>query len=142
MRVKVLLSLSYLKTGYSLYKKIRLQSYWCADALALGIMTQNEFSVCKAEDGDVAVAALTDDNAADGNPGKSLAKMSVCRYTRACLKNHCAVLNAPLCGIQRRNFGRVAPLRSQNHSLSPANWSIQPGTSIFQTHSSVFRHRV
>ncbi len=57
--------------------------------------------------------------------------------SRVCLKNHCAVLNAPLCGILRRNFGRAAPLCSQNRSLSPVNWSIQPGASIFQTQSNV-----
>ena len=38
-------------------------------------MTQNEFSACKAEEGGVAVATLTDDNAADGNSGKSVCEM-------------------------------------------------------------------
>ncbi len=51
------------------------------------------------------------------------------------MKNHCTVLTTPLCGILRRNFGSVAPLRAQNCSLPPTKWSIQPGTSIFQTHS-------
>jgi len=44
-------------------------------------MAQNEFSVCKAEERGVAVATLTDDNAADGNSGKPLAKMSGGQYT-------------------------------------------------------------
>ena len=34
-------------------------------------MVQNEFSTCKAEEGGVAVATLTDDNASNGNLGKS-----------------------------------------------------------------------
>ncbi|WP_442872252.1 DUF6783 domain-containing protein [Anaerocolumna sp. AGMB13020] len=51
-----------------------------------------------------------------------------------CLKTHCTILNAPLCGILRCNFGNVAPLRTQNHALSPTKWNIQPGTSSFQTH--------
>ncbi len=56
-------------------------------------------------------------------------------YTRACLKNHRTVLNAPLCGILRRDLGSVAPLRSRYRSLPPTKWSIRPGTSIFQTRS-------
>ncbi len=58
-------------------------------------------------------------------------------WPRMCLKNHCTVLTAPLCGILRRNFGDVVPLRSPNCSLSPTNWSVQPGISIFQTRSRV-----
>ena len=38
-------------------------------------MTQNKFSVCKAEKGSDVVASLTDDNAADGNSGKSFGEM-------------------------------------------------------------------
>ncbi len=38
-------------------------------------MTPDEFSVCKAEEGGDAVASLTDDNAADGNSGKSFCEM-------------------------------------------------------------------
>ncbi len=38
-------------------------------------MTQNEFSVCKAAEGDDAVASLTDNNAADGNSDKSLGEI-------------------------------------------------------------------
>ena len=38
-------------------------------------MKQNEFSVCKAEEGGDAVASLTDDNAADGNSDKSFDEM-------------------------------------------------------------------
>ncbi len=70
---------------------------------------------------------------------KSAAQMRTGEFprvlSRACLKNHHTVLNAPLCGILRRNFGSVAPLRAQNRSLPLTKWSLQPGTSIFQTHS-------
>jgi hypothetical protein len=38
-------------------------------------MTQNKFSVCKAEEGSDMVASLTDDNAADGNLGKAFGEM-------------------------------------------------------------------
>ncbi len=44
-------------------------------------IAQSEFSVCKAEEGDVAVATLTDDNAVDGSSGKQLVWISACRYT-------------------------------------------------------------
>ena len=43
-------------------------------------MTQNEFSVCKAAEGGDAVASLTDNNAADGNSGKSFGEMRTCQY--------------------------------------------------------------
>ncbi len=55
--------------------------------------------------------------------------------TSACLKNHCTVLTAPLCGMLRHNFGNVAPT-PQNRSLPPTKWNTQPGTSIFQTISN------
>ena len=45
-------------------------------------MTQNIFSVCKAEKGSDVVASLTDDNAADGNLGKSFGEMWMVQYTR------------------------------------------------------------
>ncbi len=54
---------------------------WCTDKLMSLVIAQNEFSVCKAEEGDVAVATLTDDNAADGNSGKQLIQLSACRDT-------------------------------------------------------------
>jgi hypothetical protein len=38
-------------------------------------MTQNKFSVCKAGEGRDVVASLTDDNAADGNLGKSFGEI-------------------------------------------------------------------
>jgi hypothetical protein len=44
--------------------------------LALGLIAQDEFSFGKAEEEGVAVVTPTDDNAADGNSGKQLAKMS------------------------------------------------------------------
>ena len=43
-------------------------------------MTQNEFSVCKAEEGGGYKASLTDDNAADGNSGTYYFKIKQ-RYT-------------------------------------------------------------
>ena len=46
-------------------------------------MTQNEFSVCKAEAGGDVAAALTDDNAADGNSGKSFGEIYMIQHTRA-----------------------------------------------------------
>ncbi len=49
--------------------------YWCTVSFIFSQMTQNEFSVCKAEEGGDAVASLTDDNAADGNSGKSFGEM-------------------------------------------------------------------
>ena len=44
-------------------------------------MTPDEFSVCKAAEGGVAVATLTDNNAADGNSDKSLVELWACQYT-------------------------------------------------------------
>ncbi len=49
--------------------------YWCTVSFIFSQMTQNEFSVCKAEEGGDAVASLTDDNAADGNSGKPFGEM-------------------------------------------------------------------
>ena len=60
-------------------------------------------------------------------------------YPRVCLKTHCTILNAPLCGILRCNFGNVAPLRTQNHTLLFfANCLPQSGTS--SPAQAVFRH--
>lgn len=39
------------------------------------------FSVCKAAEGSVAVATLTDNNVADGNSDKSLVELWACQYT-------------------------------------------------------------
>ena len=47
----------------------------CDNTFTFKQMTQNEFSVCKAEEGGDAVASVTDDNAADGNSGKSFGVM-------------------------------------------------------------------
>ena len=47
----------------------------CAYQITFSQMTQNELSVCKAEEGDDAVASLTDDNAAGENSGKSFDEM-------------------------------------------------------------------
>ena len=44
-------------------------------------MTQNGFSACKAEEWGVAVATSIDDNAADGNSGKSFGEMWMRQYT-------------------------------------------------------------
>jgi hypothetical protein len=63
--------------------------------------------------------------------------LSVILHPRACLKTHCTVLNAPLCGILRRDYGKRSPLRLPNHSLSSTNCSIQSSTSSFQTHPSI-----
>ena len=39
------------------------------------LMTKDKFPLCKAAEGGDAVASLTDNNAADGNLGKSLVKL-------------------------------------------------------------------
>ena len=49
---------------------------------------QDEFSVCKAKEGVVAVATATDDNAADGNSDKLEVRLIALRYTsKASLHN-------------------------------------------------------
>ena len=51
------------------------------DYLIFRLITQNEFLFCKAAEGGDAVASLTDNNAADGNSGKSFGEMETCRNT-------------------------------------------------------------
>jgi hypothetical protein len=57
------------------------------------------------------------------------------RDARGCLKTHCTVQNAPLCGILRCDFRNVTPLRPPNCALPPTKWNLQAGTSCFQTHT-------
>ena len=59
----------------------------CADKLILETILQDKFFYFKAEEGGVAVATATDDNAEIRNLDARLFEKSTCRYTRVCLKN-------------------------------------------------------
>ena len=54
---------------------------WCADKLILETILQDKFSYFKAEEGGVAVATATDDNAEIRNLDARLFEKSTCRYT-------------------------------------------------------------
>ena len=53
----------------------------CADKLILKAILQDKFSYFKAEEGGVAVATVTDDNAEIRNLDARLFEKSTCRYT-------------------------------------------------------------
>ncbi|GEM_PF-636943 len=85
-------------------------------------------------DGDYAYLRRTDESEDDLKlVARAILPPEIMEGIRACLKTHCTVLTAPTCGILRRDFGNVAPLRTQNSSLSPTIWNGQAGTSSFQT---------
>ena len=44
---------------------------WCSEHEVSAALTQDDFLICKTEEGGVAVATATDDNAANEKSGKS-----------------------------------------------------------------------
>ncbi len=100
-------------------------------------MTQDDFFICKAEEGGVAVATATDDNAADEKSDKSIWQLLNIRCTRACLKNHSRNLHAPLCGIFHPNSVAVARYGALIRAKSPTNYDAHLAESLFQTRSSI-----
>ncbi len=104
------------------------------DRMFIVLPVPDILSVCKAEEGDDAVASLTNDNAADGKIGGTESTV-----TRACLKIAFRQMCVTICGRFDPNEGGVVGYVDRMRDKYTAKWGVQMAGMNFQTRSRACR---